>query len=181
MAATKLKFKTAYDTRTDEMPSTPVGEKIVYEHREVMHDNGKRELVKDRAINIYEKIQASKEQCEIENILRRAAEGDLSVLNAVQGNYLDITDAPSSLAEAQKFVIRAKAEFDELPRDIRAKFENNAEQYVAEYGTNAWADKTGLTARWEEEKKVAESRAKYEELQKKAFENLAEKGSINNE
>lgn len=181
MATTKLPFKTAYATGTKEMPSTPAGEKIVYEHREIMDERGNRKLVKDRAINIYEKIQASKEQCEIENILRRAAEGDLSVLNAVSTNYLDITDAPSSLAEAQAFVIKAKAEFDELPREIKSKFENNAEQYVALYGTDDWAEATGLKAKWAAEEETKKAQKEFQANMEKSFANLAEKGSVNNE
>lgn len=159
----------------------PSGKKIVYEHREEIGKDGKRKLIKDRAVNIYEKIQASKDQCEIENILRRATEGDQNVLNIVNGQYMDITGAPSSLAEAQQFVIRAKNEFEQLPKDIRAKFENNAEIYVAEFGSDTWADKTGLKAKWAEQENAARLDAEFDENLRKAAADLAKKGAIENE
>lgn len=182
MAATKeIPFKTAYNTQTKESKFTPSGDKIVTEHREDIDSTGKRRLVKDREVNIYEAIQASAESCEIETILRRASEGDMSVLNMVNGQYMDITGAPASLAEAQRFVIRAKAQFDELPKEIRAKFENNAEMYVAEYGTDTWEEKTGIKTEKEVIKQREIEMKEFQENQMKAFKNLASKGELTNE
>ena len=78
-----IKFKSAYDTRTEKAESTPSGSKIAYEHRETIGEDGRRSLVKDRAVNVYEKIQESAESCDIQNIIRRAAEGDVNALNMV--------------------------------------------------------------------------------------------------
>lgn len=172
-------FKTPYGEK--ERFISPSGEKIALEHREVIGKDGRRTLVKDREVNIYEKIQASAESCDIQNILRRAAEGDMSVLNKTVGNYIDVVDAPSSLAEAQQFVINAKAEFDRLDKDIRAKFDNNAEVYVANYGTEMWKDATGITAKIELEKQRATADKEWKTLQETAFKTIVEKGSIINE
>lgn len=181
MGSTKLPFRSAYDRRTEDNISSPTGEKIALEHREEIGLNGKRVLIRDRKVNIYDKIQASRESCEIQTILRRAAEGDMSVLNIVNGQYLDITGAPTSLAQAQQFVIRAKSEFDQLPKEMKNLFNNNAEEYVAEYGTEAWEDKTGIKAA-KEAKANAEKAAKLsKENMEKAFENLAKEGAVTNE
>lgn len=174
-------FNTAYNTGTENSLCTPSGEKIITEHREEMDINGRRKLVKDRKINIYERIQSSKDSTDINNILRRAAEGDYNVLNMVSGNYLDIVDAPSSLAEAQRFVIKAKAEFDNLPKEVRAKFENNAEIYVAQYGTKLWQDSIGYTEAKELEEAKKRAEEEYKKLQKTAFETIVENGGLKNE
>lgn len=174
-------FNTAYNTCTRDSLCTPSGEKIITEHREEMDINGRRKLIKDRKINIYERIQSSKDSTDINNILRRAAEGDYNVLNMVSGNYLDIVDAPSSLAEAQHFVIRAKEEFNSLPKEVKAKFENNAEIYVAQYGTKLWQDSIGYTEAKEIEKAKMEAEKKYKELQEKAFKTIVETGGLRNE
>lgn len=176
-----MEFKTAYNTMSKNAASTPSGEKIIKEHREQIDTKGHRELIKDREVAIYDRIQSSAEQCEITNILRRAAEGDDRALNMVNGNYMDIVDAPTSLAEAQKFVINAKNEFEKLPKEIKAKFENNAEMYVANYGTELWQDAVGITAAKEAEKHQKEMEKQYKELQKKAAEKILEKGSVTNE
>lgn len=173
-----MKFRVAYETY--ENKSTPSGDKIQYEHRENIDKNGKRTLIKDVAINAYDKIQTSREQCEIETILRKATEGDLSVLSMVNGNYLDITDAPNSLAEAQQFVMRSKREFDKLPDETRKKFEYNAEIYVANYGTKMWEDAVGITAAREAEKAAKQAEKDLKKLQKEAMEAMIKQnGAIN--
>lgn len=174
-----MKFKVQYGKY--ENKPTPSGEKIVKEHREEIDKDGKRSLIKDRVVNIYENIQASREQCEIQNILRAAAEGNPNILNVVDSHYLDITGAPSSLAEAQQFVIRAKNEFDQLPKDIRAKFENNAEIYVAKYGTEEWQDATGIKVALEQKAKAEANEKAFKQNMAKAAEKLAADTSIVND
>lgn len=181
MANTKIPFRSAYDRRVDENTSSPAGSKIVLEHREEISLSGKRVLIRDRKVNVYEKIQSSRESCEIQTILRRAAEGDMGVLNMVNAQYLDITGAPTSLAQAQQFVIRVNNEFEKLPKEMKAKFNYNAQEYVAEYGTETWADKTGLKAMQEAAAKEEEATRIAKENMEKAFANLAEKGSVTNE
>lgn len=180
MSDIKRRFRSAYDTFSEKNEPTPAGTKIITEHRESITKDGRRELIKDREINIYEQIQASAESCEIQTILRRAAEGDTNILNIVNGQYIDVTGAPSSLAEAQQFVIRAKDEFDKLPKDIRYKFENNAEMYVAEYGTESWQEKTGLSKIKAMQQEEEERNKSLEINMEKAFKNIAEKGIVTN-
>lgn len=175
-----MKFRSAYDKGENKYIS-PSGEKVVYEHREEIDTRGRRRLLKDRAVDVYEKIQASAEQCEITNILRRAAEGDYNALNMVNGQYLDIVGAPASLAEAQQFVINAKNQFEKLPKEVRAKFENNAEMYVANYGSEMWEEATGIKAAKELEKSKKENEKKFKVNLEKAVENLTKEGAIVNE
>lgn len=176
-----MTFRTPYNNYSEEH-ITPSGTKTVMEHEEIIDLKGKRTLTATREVNIYENIQASREMTEIETILRRATEGDYNALNMVNGNYIDVTGAPASLAEAQQFVIHAKNQFDELPKEIRAKFENNAEMYVASYGSEEWQEKTGLKMALENQKLEAEKEAKFKVNMEAAFENLAKgEGAITNE
>lgn len=152
----------------------PPGGKIELRHRPVMHEDGRRELVRDKKVPIFDQIQSYKEECEIENIIRRAVEGDYNALNQAKGNYMDITECPQSLAQAQQMIIELKQKFDELPKEIKAKFDYNAEIYVAEFGSEEWADKTGVT---EALKRAAEAEARaaaVDEATVKAIENLAQ-------
>lgn len=61
-------------------------------------------------------------------------EGDLEVLNAMRGQYIDTTGMPSTLAEAQQKIIDLKYEFSQLPKDIRKEFDYSEEKYIAEWG-----------------------------------------------
>lgn len=160
----------------------PIGAHTEMRHRAVMKEDGRRVLVRDKEVAIYDLIQSHKEECEIENIIRRAVEGDYNALNAVKGIYTDITNMPSSIAEAQQYIIAAKEEFDKLPKEIKAKFEYNPEIYVAEMGgnTEVWLDKMGYTEKIKLQKELAEREATTEANFQKAMENLASGGIIKN-
>ena len=168
-----LPFRTQF-TAGEKHYYCPTGEKTEMRHTAHMKD-GRRFLVPDKEVAIYDLIQASREACEIENIIRRATEGDYNALNAVNGVYSDITNCPSSIAEAQQFIINAKNEFEQLPKEIKAKFEYNPELYIAEMGadTKSWCNKMGYTEAAIKLQKEKEEMAKYEDLTRKAMENLA--------
>lgn len=152
---------------------TPTGEKIQIEHTPHMGLDGRRKLVKDNPKPIYEMIQASREQCEIERIVKRALNGDTSVLNAMEGQYIDITGAPSSLAQAQQIIINAKRQFEELDTETKKKFDNNVEIFIAEAGTQEWLDKMGISDQIERAKQAEAHKAEYEKNLHDAMANLA--------
>ena len=164
-------FRTAYSERI--RIHQPVGSKIITEHRLVMDKDGIDHLVRDKKINIYEKIQASAEQSDINNIIRRAKAGDPTALNQVHGEYMNVLGAPKDLRSAQEFCINAEREFSKLPLETKKAFDNNPHKYVAMYGTQEWEDKTGITAEKAKKAAVEAAAKEWEELQKKAITNIA--------
>lgn len=179
----KVTFRTQFDDPKDRVRfHCPEGEEIEMRHRPSIDKDGRRKLIRDRAVDIYNLIQSHKEECEIENIIRRATEGDYNALNAVDGVFADITNCPSSIAEAQQYIINAKQEFEKLPKDVKAKFEYNPEIYISEMATNteSWLDKTGFTEKIKIEKQEAESKAMIDANFAKAMEVIASGTAINN-
>lgn len=160
----------------------PTGDKTEMRHRASITKEGVRELIKDKEIAIYDLIQSHREECEIENIIRRAVEGDYNALNAVNGVFEDITNCPASIAEAQQYIIDAKNEFEKLPKDIKAKFEYNAEMYIAELGNDpkSWLEKTGFAEEIKLNRAKAEELAKNDENFNKAMQLIASGAVINN-
>lgn len=152
----------------------PSGERIELRHRAYIKKNGERILIKDVEKHTFDEIQAQKEQCLIENILKRSMEGDIAALEVMRGQYADITNAPSSLAEAQQAMITLKESFEHLPKDIRKEFDYNYEKYIAEFGSDEWAEKTGVKALIEKEKAAADAAQKLDEDFAKAIHNIAE-------
>ena len=138
-----------------------------------MDKDGIDHLVKDNKINIYEKIQASAEQSDINNIIRRAKAGDPTALNQVKGEYMNVLGAPKDLRDAQQFCINAERQFEKLPLETKKAFDMNPKKYVAMYGTQEWEDKTGITAEKTKLAAIEAANKEYEELQKKAIKNLA--------
>lgn len=171
-----IKFGYKYQPR-EAKRTTPTGEKYQIEHTPHMRLDGRRELKKDNKKPIYEMIQASREQCEIERIIKRALEGDTSVLNAMEGQYIDITGAPKSLAQAQQIIINAKRTFEELDTETKKKFDNNVEIFIAQAGTKEWCDKMGISDQLERQQKAEAEKTEYEKNLKDAMANLA-KGTI---
>lgn len=172
MADKKIPFNTKYRTgRVGRL--SPTGEKVQIEHTPHMGLDGRRKLLKDNPKPIYEMIQASREQTEIDRIVKRALQGDESVLNAVQGQYLDITGAPSSLAHAQQIIINAKQQFNELDTETKKKFDNNVEIFIAQAGTKEWCDKMGITEKLERAQKAEAEKTEYEKNLHDAMANLA--------
>lgn len=131
-------FYTAYQRSKTEAAPAGTKEEPVYQMQ--INTRGHKELVKIGKTNIYDIIQESLEQSKIENIIRRATEGDPYALQTMNGQYIDVSEMPKTLAEAQQFVIKAKGEFDQLPINIRRKFDMSAEKYIATYGTNEWIE-----------------------------------------
>lgn len=183
MAIIKNPFKTQFSVREEKIRyRAPAGSHIEMRHNPYMLANGRRELRKDKAVAIHDLIQSHKEECEIENIIRRYVEGDMQVLQQRYGQFMDITNCPSSIADAQQFIINAKEEFTHLPKDIKAKFEYNPELYIAEMSTNtqSWLDKVGLSDKLKLQKEAAEQAIKDEETIRQAMTNLAQGNTIKN-
>lgn len=80
--------------------------------------------------NLFEFVQASKEESLVYNIISRYQRGDLMALNQRVGQYMDVVGMPTNLAEAHQAVIDARRTFDGLPADIRKKFDNSFDLYL---------------------------------------------------
>ena len=103
--------------------------------------NGVKTLVHKGFHNVYEEIQLDVESTKIENILHACMMGDYSALKAREGTYVDSTNMPKTLMEAQNLVLRLKNEFNELPLEVRKEFNNSAEKYVEMMGTPEFNEK----------------------------------------
>ena len=69
---------------------------------------------------------------------------DPNILNKRQGLYFDSTSMPKTFAEAQNAILALNQEFEKLPAEIKNKFNNSPEQYIAAYGSKEWGDKMGI-------------------------------------
>lgn len=67
--------------------------------------------------------------------------GDLSVFKEAHITYADADDFPKSLMEAQNIVVKAKYEFEKMPKEVRELFHNSPEEYVSMMGTQDFIDK----------------------------------------
>lgn len=173
----KITFRTAYSERVRKI--SPAGKKYQMEHNPVMGPDGRRVLERTRREEIYELIQSHAEECDINNIIARHLNGDPFAINKKIGNFMDLTEMPQTLAEAQQIVINLKTDFEKLPLEIRNKFENNPEIYVASYGSDEWLEKTGKKAAMEAEAARRIAAEQFQKTFEQAINNMAKGGEVN--
>lgn len=136
--------KTVFRTKLDEHKRYYVTSGSGYEkeyQEEIDKKTGQKKLVCIGKKDVYALIQTDLESTKIENILHKLAVGDLSVLRQASLTYVDEKDFPHSLMEAQNIVVKAKQEFEKMPLEVKKLFNNSAEQYVSEMGTNEFLEK----------------------------------------
>lgn len=122
-------FKTQFDR--GERFYTSIGDSIIETFIGRYDKNGDLQLVSTGTENLYDKIQAEAAACDMDNILRRFANGDISVLSQVQGVYADVADAPMHFTDALNMVRSVEDAFAQLPADEREKFDNDWVKYGA--------------------------------------------------
>lgn len=122
--------------------AAPTGTRYDQKYRIEYSKTGHKLIVPDGTTDRYAIVQSHSEECNIENIIAKS-KLDPSVLNRRVGQYGDFTKMPKSLAEAQNMIVGIRQEFYELPIEVREKFNNSPEQYVAQYGTKSWIEATG--------------------------------------
>lgn len=121
---------------------SPTGNGTIEEYQlKFDKDTGTEVLVKIGIRNTQEEIQSFAESANITNIIERFVNGETDILNSVDGVYGDFREAPTSYAEYFKRVKEAEKIFNQLPDEIKDKFDNSAEKFFLEFGTDSFITK----------------------------------------
>lgn len=133
----RLKHDGSLD-RANEFVSQP-GSGIKQLYRGVLDkDTGIITLVENGKKNLYAEIQSYKDMCDINKIVSRYVNGEIDILNQVQGVYGDFSASPSSLADALQQAYDSEQQFNRLPVEIKQKFDNNWRVWLNSFGSEAW-------------------------------------------
>ena len=104
----------------------------------VLEPNGK--------IDTYSQIQAEKNSVDIHKLIERyQVTGDRSVFDRATGIYADVSAIPTNYADILNMRYRMESEFASLPAEYRAKFDNDINKYVAQYGSDVWFANLGMS------------------------------------
>lgn len=100
--------------------------------------------------NIWEMIQAEKEQADINNIIAKASRGDFSGLKdkaeAIYGDF----SKPRDLAQFMNIKLRAEKMWEQLPLEVRKAYDHDPEKYLMDYGSEKWLNLHGIELKKEE-------------------------------
>lgn len=128
----------------DEFWLYPVSEEgcgIVPLYRADYTKEGVLELKEDGEHDLYADIQSHVASTDIHMILDRYFAGDPEALNRVQGSYIDASEVPDNYHEAMSLLYNARKDFLTLPPEIKEKFNNDPDQWIAALGTADWFTK----------------------------------------
>lgn len=89
---------------------------------EVDRDTGMIKLVSSGQDDLWNLHSACAEQCDINYIVQRFRNGDVSVLNRVQGNYLDVVGMPKNLREINDVAVKLRTSYELMSDDLKKKF-----------------------------------------------------------
>lgn len=124
-----MKFFTQYHFHDREYacPGSPIKELFAPFYDEL----GRMRLEKTGEENLYDYIQSHAESVNINTLLKRYAQGDVSALSRCQGMYGDFSQFPRSYAEVLNAVNAARDYFLTLPLEVRAKYGYDVNQFLA--------------------------------------------------
>lgn len=121
--------------------SNPGSRWYTEKHGEVQPD-GTIKLVEDKVVDIQERMNAEYPMTTIENILANCNPDDYFGDDGLHS--VDAINIPKTLAEFMQLQINLKRDFDRLPLETRAKFNNNFNEYLATAGSEDWFTKVGV-------------------------------------
>lgn len=139
---------------------TEAGESVRRTYLWERNEKGERVLKLDQIIDQQAEIDSYLEETKIENIIRRASiDPDIAARIApdLGGNIQDFTEAPHTLAELQNVMIRAEQIWGEIPKEIKLKFDNDVDKFIASFGTIEWAKNLGIYEEKEPNVKTTEA------------------------
>ncbi len=137
-----MKFNTQYDAR-DRIVSNP-GSPVKQLYAGSYNECGQVELREDGTEDLYAFIQSFADSTDIHAILRRFENGEVDVLEKVQGFYGDVTEMPKTYAEALQRIADSEKVFMSLPVDVRAKFGHSFSEFLAASNDADFLERLGV-------------------------------------
>lgn len=125
----EVRFRRPYEF-SNSRRSSPVGSRIADKMSVVCGDRGNRYLKKTGETNLYDYIQSFKDEVDLNKIIDRCMmTGDVSLLQRVQGVYLDVTGMPTDNRTAQDILNHSRQIYESLDSKVKAHY-NGFEDFL---------------------------------------------------
>lgn len=129
-----MAFRTKYD-RQRVISNT--GDPYINTYKNSLDDNGDVILVRSGKDNVYQKIQAERDSCDLKSILARLSADEIKKFDISNGGMFgDFTQAPKTVREMRERMIEADNFFKTLPLEIREEFGYSSDRFFTSIGTN---------------------------------------------
>ena len=100
--------------------AVPSGSRLQKQYQRSTNLRGKPILEEVAEIDLQDRINSFAQECDINRIIQRAANGDPDVLHKVQGSYIDISGMPDNVHDLHKLIQRSEEVFNNLSDDVKA-------------------------------------------------------------
>lgn len=117
---------------------SPAGDRYRPVYTPEIAADGQIELVQTGVEDLQQYIDSFKDSCDISVMVQRFLAGDETALRNGNPVFMDLLGAPKNLAEAYALNFRAQKAFENLPADIKNKFDNNFYRFLSEAGSDSW-------------------------------------------
>lgn len=146
----------------DTIPA-PSGERKRAKLTRGVDSDGNRTLVISGYDDLVEFVNLAAEGVTIQDLMKRAERGEDTLHPDAVQSYVDLSNAPKSLLDAEMSVINARNEFEKLPLEVRQAYDNNLSKWLKSIDDGSFVKSTLENAQ----------RAKdYAALQKEKAENI---------
>lgn len=120
---------------------SPSGTRLRKLYQKATDKNGAPTLIEAGVEDVYDSIQKAAVGITLEDLIRRASNGDTSAIPEVVDSYPDLTHVPKDMLEAHSMLTAARSKYDALPAELRSKYGNSFDKFLA-----ACADGSVLTS-----------------------------------
>lgn len=149
-----MKFRTLFSRKSFPCPSGSRYRKNYIKS----YDGNKTELRENGVEDVYDSIQKAAQGITIEDLIRRARNGDTSAIGQPVDSYVDLTQCPKDLLEAHQMIKGMKDKYYELPVEVRNRYGNSFDAFLAAVNSgDIYNDLTQINAA---NKEVAEVKEK---------------------
>lgn len=118
---------------------SPPGHRYQATYSSEVLENGMIDLVESGRIDLWALHDAGAESCDINNIVARFQNGDISVLQRVQGSYADVSGLPKDLRGMVELGRSSVNLYDRLPDSVKEKFPT-VDSWISSIGSKEWTE-----------------------------------------
>lgn len=108
-------------------------------------DDDQIHLVETGRIDLWSMHDAGAESCDINNIVARFQNGDISVLQRVQGTYADVSGLPKDLRGMVELGRSSVDLYERMPDSVKEKFPT-VDSWISAIGSREWNEAMSMAA-----------------------------------
>lgn len=97
----------------------PSGDRIQKQYIRSLDLKGKPILQEVGETDLQDRINSFRLECDINRIVKRAAEGDVDILHRTQGAFIDVSGIPNNVHDLHTLIQKSESVYNDLSEDLK--------------------------------------------------------------